>query len=113
MHSHTNPVSGGIEIPPTMYSAISKQVDVYAATRPWHDTFQLNLRFKNQFCYLDASEKNDDIFPVGRLRYFGSDKWSLAFYAYSHERYEPCVFLHGEWFGTLEQAISVCEIYLV
>ncbi len=31
-----------------------------------------------------------------RLRYFADDKWSLALYLYSHERYEPSVYVTGE-----------------
>jgi hypothetical protein len=36
----------------------------------------------------------------------------IAFYTYSNERYEPCLFPNGEWCGSLEQAIAICEVYL-
>lgn len=108
-----NPPTGGIKIPPRAQSIISRQAEAYAATRPWHAEYQLQLRFKNQFCYLDATEKNEDAFSLGRLRYFGPDTWSLDVYTYSNESYEPCMFSSGEWFGKLEEAIDICELYLV
>jgi hypothetical protein len=72
----------------------------------------LQLRFKNQFCYLDGAKKGEDTFPLGRLRYFGPDTLSLDFYTYSNDRYEPCMFPNGQWFGSLEDAIAICELYL-
>jgi hypothetical protein len=42
-----------------------------------------------------------------RLRYFGPDRWSVAFFTYSHERYEPTFFASGEQFGTPEERLDV------
>ncbi|MCX6843144.1 MAG: hypothetical protein NTX53_12770 [candidate division WOR-3 bacterium] len=47
-----------------------------------------------------------------RLRYFDENRWSLAFYTYSNERYELCVYPHGSWFGTVEQAFDVGAVYM-
>ena len=48
-----------------------------------------------------------------RLRYFGNeDEWSLAFFTYSNEKYSPCVFETGSFFGTPEQAFDVGAMYL-
>ena len=107
-----NPQSGGIKIPPTLYDKIRKQAHAYETTRPWHPGSSLRLRFKSQFCYLDAVREGEDPFPLGRLRYFSDDRWSLAYYTYSHERYEPCILDNGEWCGSLEQTIAACEMYL-
>ncbi len=107
-----DPQSGGNKIPLQLHQAIISRANAFALTRPWYPKFQLKLRFRSQFCYLDASEKDQQVFPIGRLRYFGPNKWSLAFYTYSNERYEPCFFPTGDWFGTLEEAIEVCEMYL-
>ena len=107
------PQSGGSKIPPNLQKIITKQANAYAAKQAWSRTFQIKLRYKNQFCYLDASEKGKDDFPIGRLRYFSNGKWSLAFYAYSNETYKPCVFQNGGWFGTLEEAIDICSVYLI
>jgi hypothetical protein len=35
-----------------------------------------------------------------RLRYFSEDNWSVAFYTYSHNKYEPSVFDNGTFHGT-------------
>ena len=48
-----------------------------------------------------------------RLRYFGDENaWSLAFYTYSHNRYEPSVFDNGTFHGTPEEAFDVGAVYL-
>jgi hypothetical protein len=47
-----------------------------------------------------------------RLRYFARDRWSLAFYTYSDERYKPCVFHNGTFFGTPEEGLDVGAVYL-
>lgn len=48
-----------------------------------------------------------------RLRYFGDeDRWSMAFYTYSHETYEPCFFDNGAWHGTPEEAFDTSAVYL-
>ena len=47
-----------------------------------------------------------------RLRYCGTDdRWSLAFYTYSHERYEPSVFADGTFHGTPEDAFDIGAVY--
>ena len=48
-----------------------------------------------------------------RLRYFsGTDSWSLAFFSYSSEAYEPCLFPRGSWTGTPEEAFETSALYL-
>jgi hypothetical protein len=108
-----NPHSGGNKISPSLQKKVQHVVEAYSVTRPWYPKHQIKLRFKGQFCYLDSSENGGEVFPLGRLRHFSEDSWSLAFYTYSNERYEPCVLAHGDWRGTIEQAISVCETYLM
>lgn len=108
-----SPHSGGNKIPPTIQQAIIKKAEAYAATRPWHTKFELKLRFRSHFCYLDAKEIGGDLSPIGRLRYFSIDRWSLGFYTFSNETYQPCAFANGDLFGTIEQAIDICEFYMV
>ena len=105
---------GGTKIPPTHYDVLRKQAEAFAKTRPWFSEFELILRFKNQFCYLDAMNRKDKKpFSIGRLRYFsGRSAWSLAFYTYSNERYQPCIFPNGTEEGSLEEGIAVCAMYL-
>lgn len=103
--------SGGIKIPPSTYTDITNRVNAYASSRPWSLSYKLQLRFKGQFCYVDSLENDGTISPLGRLRYFQMEKWGLALFTYSNDRYEPCLLPQG-MFGTLEEAISVCEFYL-
>ncbi len=107
-----DPQSGGVKIPSHLQQVIIERVNKYASKQKWCSKFQIILRYKGQFCYLDALEEGKEPFPIGRLRYFDLERWSLAFYTYSNERYEPCLFETGEWFGTLEQAIEICSVYL-
>jgi len=105
-----SPHSGGTKIPPQEYSTIIKQADSYAASRPWNASYKLQLRFSGKFCYVDSIEKDEVICPLGRLRYFSPNRWSMAFFTYSDERYTPCSL--PKEFGTLEEALRVCESYL-
>ena len=47
-----------------------------------------------------------------RLRYCGKDEWSVAFFTYSHMKYEPCVFESGSFYGTPEEGLDVGAVYL-
>ena len=47
-----------------------------------------------------------------RLPHFGADRWSVAFYTYSHERYEPTFFGSGEDTGTPEEGLDIGAVYL-
>ena len=47
-----------------------------------------------------------------RIRHFDINRWSMAFYTYSNERYEPCFFPTGDWFGTPEEAFDIGAVYL-
>jgi hypothetical protein len=96
---------------------------------------RIDVRFRGALCYIDAYRephvgKDDPPACLGetreefverlrktpkhlcRMRHFDIDRWSLAFYTYSYERYEPCVFPNGEWFGTPEEAFDVGAAYL-
>jgi hypothetical protein len=109
-----DPHSGGSKIPLQLHQELYKQAELFVRTRSWCSKIQLKLRFKSQFCYVDTIEKTDSrIFPLCRLRYFKSGTWSLAIFTYSNERYEPCLFPDGKWEGTLEQALEVCEPFIL
>ena len=104
---------GGEKIPPLSYEKIRKQVEAYSDKRSWKANFKLQVRFKGRFCYIDALEKDGTVSPLGRLRHFKDDKWSIAFYTYSNDRYEPCVMNSGSQKGSLEEGLAVCEMYLI
>lgn len=97
---------------------------------------RIEIRFRDQFCYIDAYIEPyvaEDYDPklygeslekhverlrnaptyLCRLRYFGDEnRWSMAFYTCSHEKYEPCIFPDGSWHGTLEDAFDASAVYL-
>jgi hypothetical protein len=96
----------------------------------------LEIHFRGALCYVDAyvepeppsrgllralGETRQDYLErlrqvplhLCRLRYFGWRKvWSVAFYTYSHERYELCTFPNGAFYGTPEEAFEVGAVYL-
>lgn len=106
--------SGGNKIPPQTHDAICKQAGSFARARSWYPRIQLKLRFKNQFCYVGTIEEGDErLFPLCRLRYFDKDRWSLALFTYSNERYSPSLFSDGKWEGRFEAALEVCEPFIL
>lgn len=106
------PQTGGDKISPDKFQAIMAKVEAHEKKQPWYPRFKLKIRFKGQFCYLDAFKAGEAPFPIGRLRFFDRDDWSLAFYAYSSETYRPCIFSDGRELGKLEDAINICAVYL-
>lgn len=108
-----DPHSGGVKIKPELYEVINEQLNAHAKKQKWHPQYQILLRFRGQFCYLDASKEGGRLFPIGRLRYFGPTEWTLGFYTYSNERYSPSVFRNGKWYGTFEDAVDICAFYLI
>ncbi len=107
-----DPQSGGTKIPREHYSSIKDQVETYAKKQAWYPSIKIQARFRNQFCYLDSIENGGKIDPLVRLRYFGTNRWTLAFYTYSNEKYEPCIFHNGSWYGSIEEAIDIGSVYL-
>ena len=90
---------------------------------------RLDIRFRNQFCYVDAYTEPvaPDNWPADfpetreehierlrnipthlcRLRYLGDEnKWGLAFYSYANDKYETSVFPSGDFYGTPEVAFE-------
>lgn len=100
-------------MPPEERTSTIERAEAYAKQQPWHPRFTLKLKFQGHFCYLAAREegKEEAYMPIGRLRYFRKNEWSLAFYTYSNEKYMPC-FIGGKDFGTIEEGIATCSVYL-
>jgi len=125
-----------VNIPPAVRERTEKRIRAYAQAHHAGKFIRLDIRFRGALCYIDAfvepAEPSADLlqlrnetreqflenmrnFPVHlcRLRYFGNEEeWSLAFYTYSHEKYEPCVFDNGSFYGTPEEAFKVGAVYL-
>lgn len=108
-----HPQIGGRKIPKNSHDRFLTRVRAFERSQPWYPKTQLRLRFNGQFCYIEMIKGNEtEPSPFLRLRYFDDERWSMAFYTWSHERYEPCTFSKGGWEGTLEEAIATCEPFL-
>ena len=133
-----DPDSGGVRIKENIKRRTEERIIRYAESNLAGRYTMLDIRFRSQFCYVDAyiePEVPDDDWPppdfpetreqylerlrntpyhLFRLRYFGDEeKWGLAFYSYAHEKYEPSVFPSGEFFDTPEIALqTAAEFHL-
>lgn len=76
-----DPQSGGTKISENNKWLFRQQAEKCAKDRPGSSEYELIVRFKSQFCYLDVLKKGESRpFPIGRLRYFRDNVWSLAFF---------------------------------
>ncbi len=130
-----DPDSGGIKIPDPVKIDVERRIDNIAQQHFKGKYTRLDIRFKGQFCYIDAFQEPEvsEKWPpkdwpetreeyierlrktpthLCRLRYFGDDRWSFAFYTYSNEKYELSVFPNGEFFGKPEDAFMASAVYL-
>ena len=134
-----DPDSEGVKIPDAVKQRTEARLRRYAETHFADQYTRLEIRFRGQFCYIDAYQEPE---PLGsgwppadwpetrdeylerlrntpthlcRLRYFGDEeKWGFGFYTYSNEKYELSVFPSGEFFGPPEEAFRVAaEVYLL
>lgn len=127
-----DPQSGGTKIPPKVQSEVQKRLGTYK-TEQYPDVKELiriGVRFKGQFCYVDAYDEppepdpkmlshygitweewiekmRNTPQPLFRLRYLSLAGWSLAIYTYSNEKYSPAIFSSGKWEGTPEEALDM------
>ena len=130
------PHAGGTTILATLRQETAWRIWAYAQKRYAGTFTRLGIRFHGALCYIDAyvepeapsrkllrvlEETHDQYLDrmraiplhLCRLRYFGGAKtWSMAFYTYSNERYEPCTFSNGTFYGTPEEGFEVGAIYL-
>ena len=131
-----DPHSGGVMIPAPVRQRTEQRIRSHAANHHAGRFTRLDVRFRGRLCYIDAfiepskpsvgllhalGESRQQYLerlratPVHlcRLRYFGNEqRWSMAFYTYSHEKYEPCIFDTGSVQGTPEQAFDTAAVYL-
>lgn len=133
-----DPDSGGKRIPETVRRQTEQRIRRYAQEHFAGRYTRLDIRFRGQFCYIDAyieppppppnwpppgwpetpeetaERLRNTPLHLCRLRYFGDqERWGFAFYTYSHERYELSMFPSGEFFGPPEEAFRVAaEVYL-
>ena len=127
-----DPHTGGIKILPLVQEQTRQRIEAYARQHYAGRFLRLDIRFRGPCCYIDAYR--EPVVPPGwppndwnmtrqeylerlrntpvhlcRLRYFGQDRWSLAFYTYSNEKYMPCTFRNGSFWGTPEEGFEVGE----
>jgi hypothetical protein len=131
-----DPNSGGIRIPPGIQADVEKRIRTIAEKDFKGKYTRLEVRFKKQFCYIDAYTEpmiTDNWPPANwpetkeeyaerlrntpthlcRLRYFGNDEWGFAFYTYSHDKYELSMYDDGQFRGKPEQAFRIsANVYL-
>ena len=110
-----NPHVGGIKIPPDVRRRTEHRIRAYAEAHYTGKFKSLDVRFRGALCYIDAylDDPSDVPLHLCRLRYFRrEDEWSMAFYTYSHEKYEPSMFSNGTFHGTPEEAFEMAAIYL-
>jgi hypothetical protein len=132
-----DPHSGGVKIPADVRERVRTRIETYAHRQYQGKFICLDIRFRGPCCYIDAYREPTNVpadwppkdwgetraqFLEGvrntpihlcRLRYFGDeDGWSLAFFTYSNEKYSPCVFHNGSFFGTPEAAFDIGAGYL-
>ena len=131
-----DPHSGGVKIPAAVKQSTERRIRSYAEVQYAGKFTRLGIRFHGAFCYIDAYtepvEPPASLFlsvdetreqhlercrntplHLCRIRYFGDqEQWSMAFYTYSNEKYEPCVFDNGSFHGTPEEAFEASAVYL-
>ncbi|MCU0553118.1 MAG: hypothetical protein MUC48_27630 [Leptolyngbya sp. Prado105] len=131
-----DPHSGGVKISEAVRKRVEQRIKTYADANYAGKFKRIEVRFRGALCYIDAYTKPPEPKPellkitgetpeqyferqnkyamhLCRLRYFGNEEsWSLAFYTYSHERYEPSVFNNGTFYGTPEEAFDIGAVYL-
>jgi hypothetical protein len=132
------PDRGGVAISDAVKRRTEARLQGYAAQHFAGRYTRLDIRFRGQFCYVDAYTEPEPPGPdwppadwpetreemlerlrnapthLCRLRFFGREEhWGFAFYTYSNERYELSMFPSGEFFGPPEEAFRVsAELYL-
>lgn len=130
-----DPHSGGRKIPEAVRRETVDRLEGHAAAHYAGKYTRLGIRFHGALCYIDAFTEPEEpsaalLRATGktreqflerarsvplhlcRLRYFAPDRWSLAFYTYGNERYEPAAFLNGKFFGTPEEGLDVGAFHL-
>jgi len=130
-----DPHSGGRKINPADQEPIRQRILAYANKNYAGKFTRLDIRFRGALAYIDAytepeppsnellrirGETKDQYLEwmrnmpthLCRLRHFGEDDWSVAFYTYSNERYEACILHNGKWTGTVEQGFEIGATYL-
>ena len=131
-----DPNSGGVKIPEKVRERVKQRILKYAETHYSGKYIRLDIRFRSQFCYIDAYKEpylapdfpppdfpesreeyiervRNNPLHLCRIRYFGDEEaWGFAYYSYSNEKYKLSVFDNGTFYGTPEEAFESSAMYL-
>jgi hypothetical protein len=129
-----DPHSGGVKISDQLKRETERRIRHHAEQHYKSGFTRLDIKFRGTFCYIDAYKEPDDKsapYPgsgetleeyrerlrtspwhLCRLRHCGQGEWSVAFYTYSHMKYEPAMFANGTFFGTPEEGLDIGAVYL-
>ncbi len=131
-----DPHSGGVKIPEPVKVSTRNRILEYAKKHYTGKFIRIEVRFRSQLCYIDAftepyvpSDFDTSLFGESRenriqhlrnvpthlcrMRYFGDENsWSMAYYSYSKEKYDPSIFNNGSFHGTPEEAFESSAMYL-
>ena len=129
-----NPNAGGVKVPEPAQRRTKDRILRHAAKNYAGKYERLEVRFRGQFCYVDAYLAPD--VPEGwpppdwhetreqhierlrntpthlfRLRFFGDEqRWEFAFYAYSSQTYELSILPTGDFCGSPEDAFDAAAL---
>ena len=129
------PNAGGKSITPAVKLRTEQRILAYAGKHHAGKFIRIDVRFRGALCYIDAYTEPDEPQsyqpPTGetreiyierlrntpthlcRIRYFGDeDRWRVAYYLYSHEKYEESCFGDGSSHGTPEEAFETAFGFL-
>ena len=111
-----NPHSGGVKISSLRKVEVENRIRTYADQKLKDKCDETEVRFRGTLCYVSALRTEPDgnqfRFPLCRLRHFDLERWSIALFTWSNERYEPCILPSGEWFGTIEECLQLGTTFL-
>jgi hypothetical protein len=132
-----DPSRGGRPVPDAVRRAAKAAILAHGQRHFTGRYRELDVRFKAQFCYVDAyvepekrvaDEESVDAggnrgeylervrsseLKLCRLRFFAPDRWSLAIYSYAQERYEASVFADGGFVGRPQDGFDLAaDLYL-
>lgn len=130
-----DPHSGGIKISAAVQKRTEQRIRAYADVHYAGKFTRLGIRFRGVFCYIDAytepTEPSESLLQLTgetreqylercrniplhlcRLRHFTEERWSMAAYTYSNEKYEPSILNTGSFEGTPEECLETSAIYL-
>jgi hypothetical protein len=112
-----DPHTGGAKLSPGRKVEVENRIQRYVSQNLKDKCARIEVRFRGPLCYVTAWRRRSDgeefRFPLCRLRHFDMQRWSIALFTWSNEKYEACIFPSGEWFGTIEECLELGTTFLM